>query len=362
MSTQPLPRSETSDEPSRLRAQLIQFREKHAIPALGAAIVTGDGLVDLDVVGVRIRGGADPVLPDDRWHIGSCCKSITASLYARLVERGDAEWGTRLAELFPDLAGKIAPGWMAVTVEDVFVSQAGLPANLSRAEMRAAWQDTRPLEEQRTDVAAGALARPPRRRGRFLYSNLGYIVIGAAIERIANLVFESALQTHVLEPLGITSAGFGPPPLLWGHGGRILALGPLGLIDIGRGGPADPDGVRSDNPAVLSPAGRLHLSLADWARFQRVFLTEGDRFLRPETVERLLTPASGRGQRHALGWAPAAGLGDVSLGQQGSNTYWVATALIDRARERTAMVVCNEGRARLLRHTPTLALDLLTAT
>jgi D-alanyl-D-alanine carboxypeptidase len=299
------------------------------------------------------------VLPSDRWHIGSCGKSITASLYARLVKRGDAEWSARLPDLFPDLAGEIAPGWSAVTIDDVFVSQAGLPANLSRAQMRAAWQDSRPLEEQRTEVAAVALARPPRRPGRFLYSNLGYIAIGAAIERITNISFESALETHVLEPLGISSAGFGPPPLLWGHGGRMLQLGPLGLIDVGRTGPADPERVRSDNPAVLSPAGRLHVALADWAKFQRVFLTGGDGFLRPETVERLLTPAAGRGHRQALGWAPAAGLGDASFGQQGSNTYWVATALIDRARERTAMVVCNEGRARLLKQTPGLALRFL---
>ena len=140
----------------------------------------------------------------------------------------------------------------------------------------------------------------------------------------------------------------------------MLALGPLGLIDLGRGKPADPEQPRSDNPAIMSPAGRLHLTLEDWARFQRVFLEQHEGFLRPETVERLLTPASGSGQRHALGWAPAQGLGDASFGQQGSNTCWVATAIIDRARERTSMVVANEGRARLLKETPALALQLLS--
>ena len=328
------------------------------MPALGAALVGRDGLLELDVVGVRVRGSDDPVAEDDRWHVGSCGKSMTAALYARLVEGGDAEWGSRLPDLFPDLAGAIAPGWSAITIDDVFVSQAGLPANLSRAKMKAAFLDTRPLREQRTDVIAAALARPPRRPGRFLYSNLGYIVIGAAIERITGLEFESALTTHVFAPLGISSGGFGPPPLLWGHEGRMLALGRLGLFDLGRGGPAVPERAESDNPAIMSPAGRMHLTLADWAKFQRVFLDRGGGFLRPETVERLLTPAAGRGQRQSPGWAPAGGLG-ASLGQQGSNARWVATALIDESRERTAMVVCNEGRARLLKQTPTLALQLL---
>ena len=352
------PRRETP--PSGFRELLLEFQQRHRLPALGGAILTRDGALHMDVVGVRIRDGQDPVRLDDRWHVGSCGKSVTAALYARLVERGEAEWGARLSDLFPDLADTIDRGWSAISIDDVFVSQAGLPANPRRAEMLAAWRDARPIREQRTEIAATALARPPRRPGRFLYSNLGYVVIGAAIERITDLPFESAVGAHVLDPLGIRSAAFGPPPELWGHGGRMPALGPLGLVDLGRGKPADPAEARSDNPAILSPAGRLHLGLEDWAKFQRVFLWQGGDFLRPETVERLLTPAPGPGQRQAMGWASARGLGDASLGQQGSNTYWVATALIDGARERTAMVVTNEGRARLLKETPALALRLLS--
>lgn len=151
-----------STQPSRLRAQLVEFRTKHSIPALGAAIVTRDDHLDLDVIGVRVRGGDDPVQRDDRWHIGSCGKSTTAALYARLVERGDAKWGAPLPDLFPDLTDATDPGWRAITINDLFVSQAGLPANLSRAELSATLPDTRPLPEQRTAVAAAAMAGPQR--------------------------------------------------------------------------------------------------------------------------------------------------------------------------------------------------------
>jgi hypothetical protein len=129
------------------------------------------------------------------------------------------------------------------------------------------------------------------------------------------------------------------------------------MFDLGGGAPADPAAPVSDNPAVMSPAGRLHVSLEDWARFQRVFLDRGGGFFLPETVERLLTPAPG--YRQAFGWAPAQGLDAGLLGQQGSNTFWVATALMGRDRDRTAMVVCNEGSARLLKQTPRLAAELL---
>lgn len=341
-----------------IRSLLEQFRRKNKVPALGGGVVTPER-IDIDVVGVCRRGGEDPVRVGDCWHVGSCAKSITAALYARLVERGKAEWGTPVMDLFPDLADRIDQGWASITVDDVLVSQAGLPANLSRAEMQTAFKDARPLRDQRNEVVVAALERPPRSPGRVLYSNLGYIVVGAAIERLADESFESALRTHVLSPLRMSSAGFGPPPRLSGHGGRIFALGPL-LFDLGRGKPADPKAPASDNPPIMSAAGRLYLSLADWGTFHRMLLSRGGSFLSPESVERLLTPAVGRGYRMAPGWAPARGLRGATLGQQGSNTYWVATALMDAETRRTAMVVCNESRGRLLRRTPKLALRLLS--
>lgn len=343
-----------------LRPYLEGFRDKHGIPALGAGIVGREGLQELDVIGERIRGGGEPARPEDRWHIGSCGKSMTAALYARLVERGEAQWGASLADLFAPLDIPIDPGWGRIAIDDVFVSRAGLPANLTKAEMVGAGKDPRPLPDQRAEVAAEALARPPHQPGRFRYSNLGYILIGAAIERITGMPYESALRTHIFAPLGIASGGFGPPPELWGHEARVLALGALGLVRLGRGNPADPSRVESDNPAVMSPAGRMHLTLEDWAKFHRLFLTDGGGYLRPPTIERILTPAAGKGQRQALGWAPVRGKVDASFGQQGSNLNWVATAIIDGARERTAMVVCNDGRLSLLRATARLALRLLS--
>ena len=318
-------------------SELAAFRERYRIPAVGAALVTADGVVDIDLIGARVRDG-ELVRTHDAWHIGSCGKSMTAALYARLVERGEAEWGVPVPTLFPDV--EVDPGWSALTIDDLFVGEAGLQPNLSRAALSAAYGDTRPVRVQRSEVVAAALARAPRRPGRFRYSNLGYIVIGAAIERIAGAPYEQALATHVLEPLAIDSGGFGAPPAIRGHRART---------------PAPPDDPRADNPPVMGPAGRLHLSLQDWARFQQIFLIEGGDFLAPATVDRLLTPSKAQ----SPGWAPARGLDHVSMGQQGSNTFWVATALIDRDRKRTAMVVCNDGRRRLLAGTAKLAARLL---
>ena len=345
---------------SSIRASLVAFRGRHGVPAIGAGIVEREGAFEPVVVGDRIRGGSERVLPTDRWHLGSCGKSITASLYGRLVETGTATWDATLGELFPDLAGGIHREWAEVPLLEAFVHRSGLRANLTRAGMRASWADPRPLPEQRTELAAIVLAVAPGKRGRFVYSNLGYTLIGAAIERLTGSSYEVALAKHLFEPLGITSGGFGPPPDLWGHEGRMIALGPLGAIDLGRTKPGDPARPESDNPAVITPAGRMHMSIADWARFQRIFLTRGGGYLRPETVERILTPIPGPGMFHAFGWAPIPPTEpEGSLGQQGSNMLWHAVAIIDRRRERTAIAVTNEGTVKMMAKMPRLAMELL---
>jgi len=326
------------------------------VPAAGAGLIAVGQEPVLAVVGRRRRDRPDPVAPEDRWHIGSCCKALTALLYARLVEADRAAWGAPVAVLFPDLAAH--PDWTGRTIDDLFHCRAGTPADLTGPEMAAAWRDGVPLPDQRSAVVARTLARPPGPRGRFLYSNLGYILIGAAIDRIVaaeGATFETALAAQVLRPLGITSHGFGPPPEILGHHCRFR-IGPLIL---GRGRPADPTEATSDNPAVMNPAGRLHLSLADWLRLQTVFLDQPGAFLNPSTMRHLLAPPSGRGLPLAMGWAHARIGGRPVLAMQGSNTLWAATAVMDATRSRMALLIANDGRSRVLSAEARLAAALL---
>jgi CubicO group peptidase (beta-lactamase class C family) len=346
-----------------LRERVGPTRAKHGIPALGAAIVTADDEEGLPawVGGTRVRGRDDPAALDDRWHIGSCAKAMTGALYARLVERGETSWDATLPELFPDL-GPIDPGWRDTPIDRVLTHRSGLPANLDRAGLDAWFEDDRPVTDQRTDATARALSGPPRRPGSFRYSNLGYIVVGAAIERIAGRSWEQAVIDEVLAPVGVTSAGFGAPTGAqpWGHRSRLLGMGRGDPVDPG---PPDRPDVRADNPPVMGPAGRIHITLADWARFIRVFLADGGGLLTHASISKLTTPPGGRGPQQGMGWAVPPGrlARDVALGQQGSNTAWVATALISSVWDRAALVVCNDGRGRMLAVTGRLAVGLLAS-
>ncbi|NJN50590.1 MAG: serine hydrolase, partial [Gammaproteobacteria bacterium] len=260
-------------------------------------------------------------------------------LYARLVERGDARWDQPVASLFPDLIHEISPAWNDRTIEELIVCQGGMQANPSRSRMFAGYGDDRSMADQRTDAAMAAMRDAPGPRGRFVYSNSSYMVVGAAIDRITREPFERALERHVLEPLGIASLSYGPPERVCGHG-PLLRIGNLALF---AGRPADPNDPHSDNPRMFSSAGTMHVAMVDWAKFLGIFVTGGGGIVKPQTVDDLLrtpkTPRAAMGK----GWARAE-LKGVSTGMQGSNTLWSATALLNTNRTKSSFVVCNDGR------------------
>jgi len=339
-----------------MRDALERFRARTGAFAVGGGVARAEGTSITDVVGVRGSDDDTPVTVGDQWHLGSCTKSLTAALYARLVELGRARWGTPVGDLFPDLDG-LDPGWSGRTVDELLLCRAGVSPNLPPATMAAARADTRPLVDQRSRAVRLALGAPPDEPGTFRYSNLGYIVVGAAIDRLAGTTYEDAFRDLLLRPLGVTSGGWGPPPAIRGHPPRLL----LGTRAIGRRGAAPPGDPRSDNPEAYNPAGRFHVSLPDWCRLQRLFL-DGAGVLGPASIERLLRVAPGNGgPTMAMGWAPAP-LGDGELGMQGSNTAWSATALIARGRDRTSLVVASDGRTRTLTASAGLAAELLELT
>ncbi len=335
--------------------QLSRFRDRLDVPALFGGVIDADGVVELDAVGVRRRGHAETVTTDDRVHIGSCCKMITAILFGTFVAERRADWQMPVTELFPDLAGSIAKGWQQRTVAELFYCLSGMVANPPRRLLTSGYTDTRPLDEQRTALTELALSQPPRNPGRFLYSNMSYIVIGAAIDRLYGVSFESALETRVLEPLGISSAGYGPPPEVWGHAPAVV----LGSFALFKGKSAAPDESESDNPPALSSAGTLHLNCRDWATLLRLFQVENNlSVVQDGIIERILRVPKDKGARMTMGWAPVE-LDGISYAAQGSNVRWSATVMMNDTRQRIAFVVCNDGRSRVLNQSVPLAHRLL---
>lgn len=292
-------------------------------PALAGGIVTPDGLAWSGVRGVRRLGSEDAATLQDRWHLGSNTKAMTAVTWARLVEAGLARWDQPLTEVFPEIAAD--PAWSGVTLETVMAHRSGLRDLdvLPAMVVLAAREDARPLIEQRLDRVRSALTVPPGgARGEYAYANINFIIAGAVIERLTGTPWETAIAERLFAPLGITEFGFGAPTgdQPWGH--QTIA----GVVT-----PLDPT-LRPDNPPLFGPAGTCNMSLPDYARFLRMYLTEGGGVLSPATMTRLTTVPEAPGGYYSFGWMilPSRpwSKGPV-LVHEGSNTLWHAIALID---------------------------------
>jgi D-alanyl-D-alanine carboxypeptidase len=339
----------------------VRLRAKSKLPALGAAIVTGEGLAAIGAVGVRRAHGTDAVTADDRWHLGSCTKAMTATLVARLVERGTLTWTTTVADAFPGLKDRMDPGWRAVTIEQLLVHRAGAPPDLDRDDLWARlWRHQGTPTEARRLLLEGVVRRPPSPDPgtRTVYSNAGYAIAGHMLETITGTPWEDLMRREVFAPLGMSTPGFGAP-------GSPAAAGeppdqPRGHRDGDR--PVEP-GPGSDNPPAIAPAGTVHASLADWGRFvmahlrgargEPVHAADGSLFLTPESWRRLHTPGeSPNAEGHAAGWGVATrpwargdAPGDTGrvLTHAGSNTMWFCVAWVAPEKGFAALVTCNDG-------------------
>lgn len=244
-----------------LRAQAAEFTRlldstlrASKLPAMAVAIVTRDAVLYHNALGVRRRGDPTPVTPDDRFHIGSNTKAMTAGLVGLLVDEGRMRWTTTIAELFPELATRMRPEYRTVTVRELLTHHSGLVRDAA-----GSFGPGSP-REQRTRAVEWILTRPPASpRGTLAYSNCNYILAGAMVERLTGEPYEQLLVRRLLAPLGLTTVGFGPPATPgkvdqpWGHVNglfnRVKAIAP--------------DDEHADNPPVYAPAGRIHLSVHD---------------------------------------------------------------------------------------------------
>ena len=317
-------------------ARLAELRRQAGSPALGAISGGRERHPNLWVTGERLVDSGILVRPTDLWHVGSITKSMTSTLAARLVDAGELSWddtvGASLAEVAPDMR----PEYKDVKLRYLLSHRSGLPGNIPLADLEKYSHDISDAREERRAYARQALSLAPVAAldSAFEYSNNGYVVAAAMLEARFGAPWEQLIRTHLFDPLGIKSAGFGAP----GRAGAIEQ--PVGHArdSSGEKRSARPLGQGvTDNPVVLSPAGRVHLSLRDLLTYLAAHRDRSD-LLRSATWKTLHTPVSGG--ESAMGWAVRP---DGTLWHNGTNSLWYAEVMVDPKVGIAAAAVANDG-------------------
>jgi CubicO group peptidase (beta-lactamase class C family) len=306
---------------------------------MAAAVLQGNRIVATGAAGVREKGKEARVLPTDRFHLGSCTKAMTATLCGMLVEDGLLSWSRTLGEAFPDV--KMDPKWRRVTLEQLLVQRSGVPGDVPDPLWERLLLRRGTAAEQRRTLVEGLLAGPPDHDPgtTFVYSNANYALAGAMAESAAKRPWEDLLRERLLKPLGMESAGFGAP------GDPRTLDDPRGHGEDGT--PVEP-GPGADNPPAIAPAGAVHASLPDWAKFASLHLDAArgrPRLLKRETFARLHEAPKSDGDGYAMGWIVRERDGSMGrlLAHAGSNTMWYADLRIFPERDLVVLVAANQG-------------------
>lgn len=322
-----------------LQPEMEEIRGRFKVPAVGAMAFNAGSILAAGVAGERRRGSGTPATLDDKFHVGSITKSMTAMLAGMLVEEGRLKWETSLGEALRGF--RMHPGVRDVTLSQLLRHRSGVQRDIPDGLFETLRLSRLPPHQQRERLARELLPRPPRRppEQEYEYSNLGYTLAGVMIERTARQPWEELMRRRLFRPLGLESAGFGAPAKdpekldqPWGH--------------VASGRPVQP-GPQADNVPAIGPAGTVHMSLPDLARYGQFHLQESapvrPPILKPETLRHLHGAGNPDGyelgwERHTRPWA-----GRQAIYHNGSNTMFYAVLWLAAERDFGVLAAANQG-------------------
>jgi serine-type D-Ala-D-Ala carboxypeptidase len=339
---------------------------QHAFPAASLAVTHRGRLIALQAFGTPVyemdlgspslprslpRGDFDFLItPATLFDLASLTKvAATTTMAMILYERGLLDLEAPAAGIVPeslsDWSGEPDPRRRAVTFRMLLTHSSGLPAH-EKFYLKAKSRD----ELLRAAFTTPLTADPATRSA---YSDVGFTVLGAALERIAEEPLDSFCQREIFGPLGMTHTTFNPPAEMrvkipptaderkdGKHSSSALSTFRNRIIQ---------GEVQDENAFVLGGAA-AHAGLfsiaEDLARFAHAMLQGGSPILRPETValftRRESMPA---GTSRALGWdtpsAPSQSgkyFGPMSFGHLG---YTGTSLWVDPERELSITLLTN---------------------
>ncbi|NEB18950.1 serine hydrolase domain-containing protein [Streptomyces coelicoflavus] len=291
-------------------------------PSLVASVVRGG-----QTVWHGARTSVDGHGPDEtvQYRIGSITKTFTAVLVLRLRDEGVLDLGDPLEKHLP------GTGAGEATIAELLAHSGGLAA-----ESPAPWWERTPgsLRPELADVLGEQPLRHPVGR-RHHYSNPGYTLLGALVEKLRGAPWEEVLQSEVLDPLGLARTAAQPSAP---HAGG-WAVHPWADVML-----AEP----VEDLGLMAPAGQLWSTAGDLARFA-VFLMQGDdKVLSAETVREMRAPAAPveaadvvDGAAYGLGLQLQHRDGRLLVGHSGSLPGFLANLTIGVEDDVAAVVLTN---------------------
>lgn len=262
----------------QLRAEIQKVVDSTKVPGVGYAIFTKDSLLYAGGVGYADVAAKKPIDGDTHFRTGSISKSFVATALLMLQRAGKVDLNAPIKQIVPEVV--FENSWESsdpVRVVHLLEHTTGFDDMHFNSMYNVREAADLPLRDvlARTANSLHTRWRPGE---RFSYSNPGYGIAGYVIEKVSGIPYDRFIKDSILTPLGMTTSAFSiaesAKPLM-AQGYHAITKPPVGY------------------PAIyLRPAGDLHASPRELARFAQMLMRRGDagggkRLLDSASVDRM---------------------------------------------------------------------------
>jgi CubicO group peptidase (beta-lactamase class C family) len=293
------------------------------VPGLAYAVVTDGEITSVGARGVVEIGADEKVTPDTPFLTGSISKSFTALAVMQLVEAGNVDLDSEIAQYLDSFSGRPAG---AITIRQLLSHTSGF-STFQGNDSRADTTDGSDELEWRVETLAemGPTYGPGE---RWEYSNANYVILGRLIEVVSGQEFQVYVETNILEPIGMEHSfvadGEVHEAMATGHRPWFGTKRPLLDKTTHRG---------------TAPQGGIVASAGDLALFMEMMINGEDDVLSAEGKSQMMRPASSTSPFYGFGWFIDSG--DGSVWHSGLSPGFESLAILVPSEHKGAVVLVN---------------------
>ncbi|MEY2494119.1 MAG: hypothetical protein QOJ45_611 [Verrucomicrobiota bacterium] len=275
----------------------------------GVLLVAKDGVtVASKAGGIANKATNAPIDLNTKFNLGSMNKMFTSVAIAQLAQAGKLSFTDTIGKHLPDYPNKEVAD--KVTIHQLLTHTSGLGMYWNEKFM-AQREKLLTVAAHIPLFASDPLLFPPGEK--FQYSNSGFMVLGAIIEKVSGQDYYGYVQEHIYKPAGMSNTGFYEP----GKETPNLAIGYSRMSPDGK--PLEEAKDNTNTREVKGgPAGGGYSTAPDLVKFQQALLSY--RLLDKERTDLITTGKvdgpGGRG-RYGYGFGENTSGGKRSVGHNG---------------------------------------------
>lgn len=242
----------------------VQFadsiRRVYHIPEINYAVVSDKSILEMKALGYHSVNLQDTATVNDRFHIGSNTKAMTAFMIAKYVEKGKLKWSTKFFDIFPKWKKNAKIKYHRITLKDLLSHRARIqPFQGENDPIIPMFKGTN--QEKRKEFGKFVLTLPPVEVDsihQFTYSNADYTLATLMLEKVTQKSWEQLIEKIFNQDLKLNVKLSWPENQTakdtWGHSFENNKLIPV---------PSNAD----YHLDYTEPAGDINIKLRDYAKF-----------------------------------------------------------------------------------------------